>query len=118
VELVVIGGNLYPRSEVMIGPIATRALGDLHADVLLFSLAGIFDHGAYNLNLSMAEVERVMMQQAAQSIMMMDSSKFGHKSLSRVCDLDDVNLIVTDDEISEKWTKLLGDRLAVAGGSE
>jgi hypothetical protein len=59
VELVLIGGTLYPRSGVLVGPIATKALGELHADLLLFSLAGIYDDGCYNQNLAMAEVEQM-----------------------------------------------------------
>ncbi len=114
VELLVIGGNLYPRTGVLLGPIATRCLADLHADLLMFSLAGIYDDAVYNQNLVMAEVEQVMMQQAARSVLLMDSSKFGRKSLARVCGVDDVELIITDSGISPRWPRQLGDRLVIA----
>lgn len=115
VELVVVGGNLYPRSAALVGPIATRCLADLHADLLLFSLAGVYEHDAYNINLDMAEVERVMLQQAARSVMLMDATKFGRKSLARVCRVDDVERIITDASVSEHWRRQLSDRLTVAG---
>jgi DeoR family fructose operon transcriptional repressor len=114
VELMLIGGNLYPRSGVMVGPIATRCLSDLHADLLLFSLAGIFEGGCYNQNLAMAEIEQVMMQQAARSLLLMDSSKFGRKSLARVCDVEDVEQIITDSGVSERFRRRFGDRLNIA----
>jgi DeoR/GlpR family transcriptional regulator of sugar metabolism len=114
VELLVPGGALYPRTGVLVGPIATAALADLHADLLLFSVAGIFDDDAYNLNIDQAEMERVMLRQAARSVMLMDSTKFGRKSLARVCSTDDVELILTDPGVSERWLTRLGDRLVVA----
>ena len=115
VDLIVIGGAHYPRTGVLVGPIATHGLNDLHADLLLLSLAGIFDDEAYNLNLDQAEVEKVMIRQAARAVMLMDSTKFGRKSLARVCGLDEVEQIITDAAISEKWTGRLGDRLVIAG---
>lgn len=115
VELVVLGGILYPRSATLVGPIATRCLADLHADLLLFSLAGIYEHDAYNINLDMAEVERVMLQQAARSVMLMDASKFGRKSLARVCRVEDVERIIADPDVSDHWQRQLADRLVIAG---
>ena len=114
VELLVVGGNLYPRTGVMLGPIATGCLADLHADVLLFSLAGIYGDEAFNQNLAMAQVEQVMMRQAARSLLLMDSSKFGRKSLARVCGLSEVDQIITDAGVDLAWPRRLGERLAVA----
>lgn len=114
VELVLVGGQLYPRTAVCIGPIATGSLADLHADLCLFSLDGIYGDEAFNINLTMAEVEQMMIRQAAQSVLLMDSSKFDRKSLVRVCGLDEVDLVITDSEIDDSWRDRLGDRLLVA----
>ncbi len=114
VELVLVGGSIYPRSGVTVGPIATGTLIDLHADLLLFSVAGIFGDEAFNANLEMARVEQVMMQQAAQSVLLMDSSKFGRKSLARVCAIGEVDRIVCDAGIADDWRHGLGDRLIIA----
>ena len=131
VELLTIGGTLYPRTEVMVGPIALRTLEELHADLLFFSLAGLYElEGGggwerrwrcgepvgFNLNHDMAGVERAMMRQATRSVMLMDSSKFGRKSLVRVCGAREVDRIVTDEGVGESWRRRLGERLVVAGG--
>ena len=113
VELLVVGGNLYPRTGVLVGPIATGCLADLHADILLFSLAGIYENEAFNINLPMAQVEQMMMQQAARSVLLMDASKFGRKSLVRVCGLDEVDQIITDVEVERSWRDCLGERLTI-----
>lgn len=114
VELLIIGGSLYPRTGVTIGPIATGCLADLHADLLFFSVAGIFGDAAFNVNMAMAAVEQAMMRQAAQSVLLMDQSKFGRKSLARVCGVDEVDRIIADTGVDEEWRMQLGDRLLVA----
>jgi DeoR/GlpR family transcriptional regulator of sugar metabolism len=114
VEIVVVGGSLYPRTGVMVGPLATGSLAELHADLLLFSLAGIYEGHGYNQNLAMAEVEQVMIRQAARAGLLMDSSKFGRKSLARVCSIDDVEQIVTDPGVSDRWRRECGERLVIA----
>ena len=114
VEVLLVGGSLYPRIGVTIGPIATGTLAELHADILLFSLAGIFDDEAFNSNLAMAQVEQVMMQQAARSVLLMDADKFGRKSLARVCGLSELDTIISDTNLSQDWRDRLGDRLTIA----
>ena len=81
---------------------------------MLFSLAGVFDDEAFNTNLAMAQVEQVMMRQAAQSVLMMDSSKFGRKSLARVCGLSELDAVISDTDLAQEWRDRLGDRLVIA----
>ncbi|MEX2216378.1 MAG: DeoR/GlpR family DNA-binding transcription regulator [Phycisphaeraceae bacterium] len=114
VELSLLGGTLYPRTGVTVGPITTGCLADLYADLAIFSVAGIDDDAAFNINLPMSQVEQLMLRQATRSLLLMDSSKFGRKSLVRVCGLGEVDNIVTDRGIGERWVKAMGDRLVIA----
>lgn len=125
-ETILVGGSIYPRTEVTVGPIALNTLSQLHADLLLFSLAGICDEendtpgassggGAYNINLDMARVEQTMMAQATRSVLLMDAGKFGRKSLVRTCSITDVQQVVTDNRIEPCWVERLGSRLVVVG---
>jgi len=114
VETLLIGGSLYPRTGITIGPIATGTLAELHGDLLLFSLYGILGDSAYNLNIGMAEVEQAMMRQATRCALLMDSSKFGRKSLARVCGVGELDHIITDSQIDPVWLDQLGDKLVIA----
>jgi DeoR family transcriptional regulator, fructose operon transcriptional repressor len=116
IELTLLGGTLYPRTEVTLGPLTTGTLADLHADLLLFSTVGIYGEDCFNLNLEMARTEQVMMLQATRSVMLMDSSKFGRKSMARVCSLAEVDHVITDDGVDAVWRETLADRLTVAPG--
>jgi len=80
----------------------------------LFSLAGAFGDAAFNVNMAMTAVEQVMLRQAARSVLLMDSSKFGRKSLARVCGLDEVDQIITDEGAPQPWRDQLADRLVIA----
>jgi DeoR/GlpR family transcriptional regulator of sugar metabolism len=113
VELIMIGGSLYPRTGVMVGPLASGCLADLHADLLLFSLAGIYGDEAFNQNLAMAQVEQAMLRQAARGVLLMDATKFGRKSLARVCGLAEVDQIISDANLEQSWRDRLGERLIV-----
>lgn len=114
IELLLLGGNLYPRTGVTVGAITTGCLADLYADLAIFSVAGIYDDAAFNINLPMAQVEQLMIRQATRSLLLMDSSKFGRKSLVRVCGLGEVDQIVTDAGIGDNWRQTVGERLIVA----
>ncbi len=113
-ELILAGGTLYPRSEVTTGPLCRGTLLELHADLVFMSLAGIFGEEAFNINMAMASVEQAMMRQATRSVLLMDSSKFGRRSLARVASLAEFDEIITDSGIHETWRERLGSRLTIA----
>jgi len=46
--------------------------------------------------------------------MLMDATKFGRRSLVRVCGLGEVDQIVTDEAVTANWRESIGERLVVA----
>jgi DeoR/GlpR family transcriptional regulator of sugar metabolism len=99
VELVLVGGLLYPRYGVLLGPMAEHELGTIHAQTLFISVAGVHDGGLYNQNLLLVSAERKMMEQAQQTVLLVDSGKFGQQALARLCDLADIDVVVTDSAL-------------------
>lgn len=114
VELILAGGTLYPRTEVFTGQLTRSALEQLHADVLFTSMAGIYDDDVYNINLAMARTEQVMMRQTTRRVLLMDSAKFGRRSLVKVGPLDAFDHVITDAGVPDEYRDRLGDRLIVA----
>jgi DeoR family fructose operon transcriptional repressor len=96
VELVLVGGLLYPRYGVLLGPMAEHELGTIHAQTLFISVAGVHDGALYNQNLLLVSAERRMMEQAQQVVLLVDSGKFGQQALARLCGLGDIDVVVTD----------------------
>ncbi len=50
-----------------------------------------------------------MMKCADQTIVVADSSKFGKSSLAKLCELNEVHTVVTDDGLSESWRSRLNE---------
>ena len=80
-----VGGYVYPRTGVSLGPYANEMLAQLNVRRTVLSVAGINERGFYNSNLLLVETERAMMQAADEVIVVADSTKFGHQSLAHLC---------------------------------
>lgn len=120
-DLVLLGGYVYPRTGVALGPYANEMLARLSVRKTVLSVSGINDRGCYNNNLLLVETERAMMRAAEEVIVVADSTKFGHQSLAHLCGLEEINHFVVDSEISEDWRSKLvaaGTNLLVAGTTD
>lgn len=95
-EVTLIGGYVYPRTGVALGATAEGQVSALHATQLVTSCAGICEEGAFNANQMMVEVERRMIAAADEVILAADHTKFGKRSVVKLCDMDQFDVIVTD----------------------
>jgi DeoR family transcriptional regulator, fructose operon transcriptional repressor len=102
-DLVFIGGNISTRTGVALGPYADQMIATLRVRKTIFSVAGINEEGFFNNNLLLVESERAMMKAADEVIVVADSSKIGHQSLTHLCQLGDVHYLVVDDSIAPEW---------------
>jgi len=100
VEVILTGGLLYPRYGVFLGPGAESMLATIHASMLFLSVAGVHESHLYNQNLLLVHSERKMMEQAQQIILLADHDKFGQQALVRLCELKDIDIVVTDAGLS------------------
>ena len=107
IELIFIGGYVYPRTGVALGEQSVEALKKMHASRLVMSTGGITADGLFNSNALLVETERQMIRAADRVTLVADSSKFGQRALSHLCPLSDVDEIVTDDGMSEEWRHVI-----------
>ena len=120
-EVVVAGGLMYPRYGVLLGPMTENAVAAIHANVLFFSVAGVHEGSLYNQNLLLVQSERRMMAQSQLTVLLADSGKFGQQSLTRLCGLDEVDVVVSDAGLSEEFQRQVqsaGCRLILAAPNE
>jgi DeoR family fructose operon transcriptional repressor len=116
-DLVLLGGYVYPRTGVSLGPYANEMLKHLNVRRTVLSAAGINERGFFNSNLLLVETELAMMNAAEEVIVVADSTKFGHQSLAHLAPLDAAKHLVVDDGITPEWKKRIeaaGVRLTVA----
>lgn len=121
VELIFIGGYIYPRTGVALGPLAQHSLASLHVNKAFMGAAGIADDGLYNANVLMVEAEQQMMTCADEVIIVADHSKFGKRALARLSGWEKINCVVSDDGLDANWQQVVqsaGARLILAGAGE
>src|SRR5262249_53486722 len=82
IELILIGGYLYPRTGVALGPMAEATLATLNVPRVIMSVGGITERGLFNSNSLLVECERRMIKAAAEVWVLADSSKFGRSALT------------------------------------
>lgn len=97
-EVVVSGGVIYPRLGVLVGPLAVEAFSKIRADVAIMSAGGISRAGISNSHGLLIEIQRAMIAAAQKVIFCLDHTKFNRQSLSTLCDLKTIDVIVTDGQ--------------------
>jgi DeoR/GlpR family transcriptional regulator of sugar metabolism len=120
-DLVMIGGNICPRTGVAQGPMAARIIDQFRVRKAILSVAGVNDEGCFNNNMLLVETEQAMIAAGDEVIVVADSSKFGRRSLAKVCELADVDCIIVDNGIAQDWrSKVLaaGVKLLTAGPTD
>ncbi len=111
VEVIVSGGVIYPRLGVMVGPLAVTAFTEINADVAIMGAGGITLEGISNSHVLLIDIQLAMLKAAQKVIFCIDHTKIGRQSLTRLCELDRIDALVTD----AKAPKELLDSIRAAG---
>lgn len=109
VELIFVGGYVYPKTGVALGDLAVSTLQHIHVSRLVMSAGGLTESGLFNSNALLVETERKMIEAAEHVTLVADSTKFGQRALAQICDLTAVDEIITDDRLSHSWRETLTD---------
>lgn len=107
IELIFIGGYVYPKTGVALGELAVAALKQINVNRLVMSTGGITADGLFNSNALLVETERQMIEAAQRVTLVADHTKFGQRALSQLCELKCVDELVTNDELSDDWQQIL-----------
>jgi DeoR family transcriptional regulator of aga operon len=96
VKLVVTGGVVRSQSYELVGPLAMPTLDRLLLDVAFLGVDGIsVAGGACTNNESEAAVNELMAQHANTVVVVADASKLGRQAFARICEIDQVDIVVT-----------------------
>jgi len=97
ISVVVTGGTLRPLQHSLVNPLGTTLLERLRAAVAFVGCNGVDPEvGITNVNLPEAEVKRAMLLAARRRVIVADGSKVGEVELAKVCDIEEVSLLITD----------------------
>ena len=86
-------------------------LEDISCDILFLGADGIdLEFGLTITNLTEASLNQKMIQMAQKVVVMADSSKFERRGIGRVCMLDQIHYIITDEGVSNELVKQIEER--------
>ena len=106
-DLILIGGYVYPRTGVALGPLAIASMTGIRVRFAILGAGGIVEDGIYNHNLLLVETELRMMACAQDVMIVADHTKFGRPALTRLCGLDAARTLVSDDMLPTNFQSLL-----------
>jgi DeoR family transcriptional regulator, aga operon transcriptional repressor len=98
------GGSMrWADAFTLIGPLAIESLNVVVMDRVFVGVCGVDpERGATTIEADEAAVFRAMTRQSKQVIVVADSSKVGMVSPAVICPVTDIDLLITDDGISEE----------------
>jgi len=111
IEVLQLGGLIRPNSSSVAGAHAMKVLEDVSCSMLFLGVDGIdIDFGASISNLAEAALNQKMIESAQTIVVCADSTKFDRRGLGRICSLEQVQYIITDNKVSPNTVKALEDK--------
>ncbi|MCI0920144.1 DeoR/GlpR family DNA-binding transcription regulator [Sphingobacterium rhinopitheci] len=108
IEVLQLGGLIRPNSSSVAGQYAMRILDEISCGIVFLGVDGIdLDFGITISNLTEATLNQKMIATSQKVVILADSSKFGRRGLGKICNIEDVDYIVTDSNISSKYINAL-----------
>lgn len=106
-ETTLTGGSIrWAGAYSLIGPAAIETLNMFVLDRLFLGVTGVdAERGATLIEPEEAAVLRVMVRQAREVIVVADSSKLGMVSPAVICPPRDIDVLITDDGISDEASR-------------
>lgn len=98
------GGVLDKVTMNFLGRSTEEFLKNLNSDKAFISISGIsIKAGLTEPNPQQTLVKKIMLENAQQKILLADSSKYDVVALNRICDLSDLDIIITDNKPDNKY---------------
>ncbi len=110
-EIISTGGNFNPASLSFSGERAEEVISSYHADIAVVSCKGIdMNMGLTDTSDKNAQIKKAFIRSAKRVILGVDSSKFDVISFVRFSDMDNISVVITDKEPSEKWKEFFREK--------
>ena len=106
------GGYYFPDSKGFVGTHAENFLRSIKADVCIIGASGISVEGGVTTPYPMhTALQKAIVSAAKTKILVCDHSKFDKVAMEHICDLKDIDILVTDsgilEETYEKYSKYM-----------
>ena len=110
-DVIQLGGITRSSSVSVVGPFAESMLRNFNCSKLFIGVDGIdLEFGLTTTNMLEASLNVAMIEAAQKVVVLADSSKFGRRGFSKICDLESVDRIITDSAAQPLYLERLRER--------
>ena len=106
-EVILIGGELRPRTLAAVGPLAVSALESVSIDLAFIGVSAIDTEGLSSMNLFEAATKSAILHASARSIALGDGDKLGRRALAAVGPLSSIDGLITNAAAPAEQVALL-----------
>jgi len=104
VEVISTGGKLSSGSMSLLGSKAVDSISEYNVDKMIFSCKGMDAvKGIADGNDETASIKQNMIASADRVYLAVDSSKLDKTAFSRICDISEIDVVVTDKKPDPSW---------------
>lgn len=118
-NVIVTGGMLKANTEALVGELTLETLKQFHVDLCFLGMNGLSqEKGLTTPDPQEAFVKQAMIRSARQVVLLLDSSKLGKVTMTHVADVNEIDLLITDDGIGDEeraWLEEQQVELLIAG---
>jgi DeoR family ulaG and ulaABCDEF operon transcriptional repressor len=106
-RVLVPGGQVFREQNIVLSASGDDLMPRFHAPKLFMGATSVGSHGVMQPDIVLVAAERRLIERAEQLILLVDSSKFQGPSGNVVCDLADIDIVVTDSGIEPRHREML-----------
>lgn len=111
ITLILPGGIVHRTSQSLTGQPAEDFFQSIHADILFLAVKAVhLESGLSDHTITESSVKCRMIDCAETIVVLADHSKLNKTALSRTCDIDCVDIIITDSQADKDYTAALRER--------
>ncbi len=90
------GGRLQGTEPSLVGAETVAFLDRIRVDTVFLGASGLAADGLFDYSIEDSEVKRMLIARARRRIALVDSSKLERVSVAQVCDLEGIDVVVTE----------------------
>ena len=111
IEIIQLGGIIRHSSASAVSEYAIRMLDNFCCSKLFLGVDGIDpEYGLSTTHIQEACLNQAMIAAATKTIVLADSSKFGRRGFSKLCNMSDIDWVITDSGISPKMLEAIEEQ--------
>ncbi|MDR0430396.1 MAG: DeoR/GlpR family DNA-binding transcription regulator [Tannerellaceae bacterium] len=108
IEIVQLGGVIRKNAASVIGNDADYMLTKISCNKLFFGIDGLdINYGLTTSSMLETPIHEHMFKSSQKKILLTDSSKFGLRSFSKICDVNEIDQIITDTDAPQDMVNYL-----------